>query len=43
MGFLMTTESQDLSLTSHPKDSLFTEMEKTWTAKQVQKKKSLTK
>ncbi len=23
MGFLMTTESQDLSLTSHPKDSAF--------------------
>ncbi len=22
MGFLMTTESQDLSLTSHPKDGL---------------------
>ncbi len=24
MGFLMTTESQDLSLTSHPKDGAFT-------------------
>ncbi len=23
MGFLMTTESQDLGLTSHPKDSAF--------------------
>ncbi len=23
MGFLMTTESQDLGLTSHPKDSTF--------------------
>ncbi len=23
MGFLMTTESQDLSLTSHPKDAAF--------------------
>ncbi len=23
MGFLMTTESQDLSLTSHPKDGAF--------------------
>ncbi len=23
MGFLMTTESQDLGLTSHPKDSVF--------------------
>ncbi len=23
LGFLMTTESQDLSLTSHPKDSAF--------------------
>ncbi len=22
MGFLMTTESQDLSLTSHPKDGI---------------------
>ncbi len=25
LGFLMTTESQDLSLTSHPKDGAFLE------------------
>ncbi len=34
MGFLMTTESQDLGLTSHPKDGFFNEFNVFLTMKQ---------
>ncbi len=32
LGFLMTTESQDLDLTSHPKDCLASVIKQSWAA-----------